>query len=65
MHALLALHELTARGLDSIRILIVLIVIFVVAFWKLLLQVLIIVTAAIVLIGAVSMLSLLSGALHI
>lgn len=57
-----ALHGLTAQGLESIRVLIVVIVIFVVVFWKVMLQILIIVTAAVILIGAVS---LLSGALHI
>lgn len=59
---MLALHGLTAQGLESIRVLIVIIVLFVVVFWKVMLQILIIVTAAAILIGAVS---LLSGALHI
>lgn len=59
---MLALHGLTAQGLESIRVLILLLVIFVVAFWKIMLQILIIITAAGILIGAVT---LFSGALHI
>ena len=59
---MLALHGLTAQGLESIRVLMIVIVIFVVVFWKIMLQILIIVTAAAILIGAVS---LLSGALHV
>jgi hypothetical protein len=59
---MLALHGLTAQGLESIRVLIVILVIFVVVFWKIMLQILIIVTAAAILIGVVSV---LSGALHV
>lgn len=59
---MLALHGLTAQGLESIRVVIVLLVIFVVVFWKIMLQILIIITAAAILIGVVS---LLSGALHV
>ncbi len=58
---MLALHSLTAHGLDSIRVLMVLFVIFVVAFWKVILQLLIIIAAAIVLMGTVT----LFGVLHI
>jgi hypothetical protein len=58
---MLALHSLTAQGLESARVLIVLFVIFVVAFWKIILQLLIIIAAAIVLVGAVTVF----GALHI
>jgi hypothetical protein len=57
---MLALHSLTAHGLDSIRVLMVLFVVFVVAFWKVILQLLII-AAAIVLMGTVT----LFGVLHI
>jgi hypothetical protein len=58
---MLALHSLTAHGLDSIRVLMVLFVVFVVAFWKVILQLLIIIAAAIVLMGTVT----LFGVLHI
>jgi hypothetical protein len=58
---MLALHSLSAHGLDSIRVLMVLFVIFVVAFWKIILQLLIIIAAAIVLMGTVT----LFGVLHI
>lgn len=58
---MLALHSLTAQGLESARVLIVLFVIFVVAFWKIILQLLIIIAAAIVLVGAVTVF----GAVHI
>ena len=58
---MLALHALTAHGLESIRVLAVIFVIFVVAFWKVILQLLIVIAAAVVLMGTVT----LFGVLHI
>ena len=50
-----------AQELESIRIVVLLFVVFVVAFWKLIVQILIVIAAAMVLMGAVT----LFGALHI
>jgi hypothetical protein len=58
---MLAIHGATAQGLESIRVLIVVIMVFIVVFWKIMLQILIIVMAAMVLIGAVT---LFAGVLH-
>ena len=52
-----ALQAAAAQGIDSIRLLIVVFVIFAVAFWRVMLQIVIVVTVSVVLIGVVVLLS--------
>jgi hypothetical protein len=52
-----ALHTTATQGIESIRLLIVMIVLFAVVFWRIMLRIVIIVVASMVLIGAVVFLS--------
>jgi hypothetical protein len=59
---MLALHGVTQNGAESIRTLIIVLVLFVVVFWRAALQIVIIIAGALIIIGAVT---LAQGVMHV